>query len=135
MFTTVWSPDPTARLVAKRLGRSSKSPPTFNPQLIGNAITMDMNMGSSNDSGMPMEVMMTPWLHFVGGDNLFFKALHPSSHGAIAGACIVLVLLAILDRYIAAVRGVAEGKWAQRLVTLHRLPSVACLTVLEALAP
>ena len=40
---------------------------------------------------------MTPWLNFVGGDNLFFKTLTPSSHGAIAGACIVLGLLAILD--------------------------------------
>lgn len=59
---------------------------------------------------------MTPWLHFVGGDNLFFKTLTPSSHGAIAGACIVLALLAILDRYLSALRGVAEAKWVSRLV-------------------
>lgn len=61
-----------------------------------------------------MEVMMTPWLHFVGGDNLFFKSLYPSSHGAIAGASIVLLALAIFDRYLAGLRGVAEVKWAQR---------------------
>lgn len=63
---------------------------------------------------MSMEVTMVPWLHFTGGDSLFFKSLHPSSHGAIGGACIVLVLLAILDRWVSAMRGIAQARWAQR---------------------
>lgn len=57
---------------------------------------------------------MTPWLHFKGGDNLFFKSLHPSSHGAIAGACIVLVALAVFERWVAAMRGMLEKHWRQR---------------------
>ncbi|KAJ3552430.1 hypothetical protein NM688_g4154 [Phlebia brevispora] len=78
------------------------------------SMTMDMpgmstSTPSADTSGMDM--MMTPWLHFVGGDNLFFKTLNPSSHGAIAGACIVLGFLAIFERWFASVRGVLEVHW------------------------
>ena len=74
---------------------------------------MSMPMGTTNSTS-EMEVMMIPWLHFTGGDKLFFNSLQPSSHGAIAGACIVLALLAILDRYVSAMRAVAQARWAHR---------------------
>jgi len=60
---------------------------------------------------------MTPWLHFTGGDNFFFKSLHPSSHGAIAAACVVLVLIAIFERWVSALRGVLEAHWARSLTS------------------
>lgn len=65
---------------------------------------------------------MTPYLHFVGGDYLLFKSLRPVSHGAIAGACIVLVLLSIFERLLAAGRGIMEDHWKQRILamTSHR---------------
>lgn len=74
-----------------------------------------------SDSSTPDEmlVMMTPWLHFNGGDNFFFKSLHPSSHGAIAGACIVLVLISVFERWVAAMRGVLEHNWAERYVAIY----------------
>jgi copper transporter 1 len=58
--------------------------------------------------------MMTPFLHFTGGDYLFFKSLQPTSRGAIAGACIVLVLLAILERVLSAARGAMEAQWRHK---------------------
>ena len=61
-------------------------------------------------------VMMVPYLHFTGGDNLFFQSWHPTSSGAIAGACIGLVFLALLDRWVAAARNVLEDHWRFRCV-------------------
>ncbi|KAI0082231.1 hypothetical protein K474DRAFT_1671342 [Panus rudis PR-1116 ss-1] len=58
-----------------------------------------------------MEGMMTPWLHFVGGDYLLFKSWHPSSPGAIAGACIGLALLALLERWLSGVRAILDRRW------------------------
>lgn len=78
-------------------------------------MSMSMPMPASTSSpAMEMDVMMTPWLHFIGGDSLFFKTLAPSSHGAIAGACIVLGLIAIFERWIAGTRGVLEVHWERR---------------------
>jgi hypothetical protein len=60
---------------------------------------------------------MIPYLHFTGGDYLFFAGLAPTSNGAIAGACIVLVILAILERAVAGARGIFALKVADRYVT------------------
>lgn len=57
---------------------------------------------------------MLPYLHFQGGDFLLFKAWVPRSSGAIAGACIGLVALAILERFITAWRARLEDMWAVR---------------------
>lgn len=57
---------------------------------------------------------MVPWLHFTGGDHLYFESWHPSSKGAIAGACIGLVFLALLERWMSAMRSVMEAKWKKR---------------------
>jgi solute carrier family 31 (copper transporter), member 1 len=74
-----------------------------------------MNMPSNGVSTMSM---MMPYLHFTGGDYLFFQSWHPTSPGAIAGACIGLASLAILDRWIAGSRSVLESHWRQRCVIL-----------------
>ena len=77
-------------------------------------ITSAMDMSPSSNDTSAMEVMMTPWLHFVGGDNLFFKKVHPSSGGAIVGACFVLVLVAIFERWVSGMRGSLEAYWRQK---------------------
>ncbi|KAG1766465.1 Ctr copper transporter [Suillus occidentalis] len=62
--------------------------------------------------------MMTPWLHFSGGDYLIFKTWIPESKGAIAGACIALVAFCILERWIAAFRRQMEIQWGSRALAL-----------------
>jgi len=66
-------------------------------------------MGNTNSSEM---VMMTPYLHFTGGDYLYFKSWQPSSHGAIAGASIALLVLAILERLLHATRVAIDARWS-----------------------
>ncbi|KAF9243797.1 Ctr copper transporter family-domain-containing protein [Melanogaster broomeanus] len=61
---------------------------------------------------------MTPWLHVGGADFLLFKTWQPSSHGAIAGACIGLLLFSILERCLAAYRRAQELHWKARSVRL-----------------
>jgi solute carrier family 31 (copper transporter), member 1 len=65
-----------------------------------------------------MPGMMVPYLHITGGDNLFFKSLQPSSHGAIAGACICLFVLALMERFVHAVRYRLGAYWRRRLVSV-----------------
>jgi copper transporter 1 len=66
---------------------------------------------------------MVPWFHFTGGDHLFIESWRPTSPGAITGACIGLVLLALFDRWFAATRAVLESHWRHRCVlTLLILP-------------
>jgi len=81
--------------------------------------TASASMASSTSGSMDMDsMMMVPYLHFTGGDNLFFKTLTPSSHGAIAGACIVLVAFAICERWFASVRSCLTVHWRQRALAL-----------------
>jgi len=75
-----------------------------------------MSTNGASDDGM--EILMIPWLHFEGGDNLFFKSIHPSSGGAIAGACFVLIALAIFERWVSGMRGNMEGYWRQRTLAI-----------------
>ncbi|THH27016.1 hypothetical protein EUX98_g7168 [Antrodiella citrinella] len=74
-------------------------------------------MNTTSDGGA-MEVMMTPWLHFAGGDNLLFKTIHPSSGGAIAGACFVLVVISIFERWVSGMRGNLEGYWKRKTLAI-----------------
>ncbi|KAI9454843.1 Ctr copper transporter [Lactarius psammicola] len=76
---------------------------------------MDMNSSDTSTSRMDM---MTPYLHFTGGDNLFFKSWRPSSNAAIAGASIALVVLAILERFFFSIRGVMEARWRRSALAL-----------------
>ncbi|PCH33438.1 hypothetical protein WOLCODRAFT_64030 [Wolfiporia cocos MD-104 SS10] len=63
---------------------------------------------------------MVPYLHFTSGDNLLFKTWAPSSHGAIAGACIGLAFLAIFERWISAMRAVLTAHWRERTLIIMR---------------
>ncbi|TFK57430.1 hypothetical protein OE88DRAFT_1651145 [Heliocybe sulcata] len=76
---------------------------------------MDMGSSASNTSVM---VMMTPWLHFASGDNLIFKAWHPDTKGAIAGACIALVAFAMLERWVSAFRRIMETRWRAEALSM-----------------
>jgi solute carrier family 31 (copper transporter), member 1 len=69
---------------------------------------MDMDDGSTNTTVMSM---MVPWFHTQGGDNLLFQSWQPTSPGAIAGASIVLVAIALFERWLSASRGVLETYW------------------------
>jgi len=85
---------------------------------ITSTMHMNMTMNGSNYSSSEL-VMMTPYLHFTGGDYLFFKFWHPSSRGAIAGASIALLILAISDRCLNAVRGVMDARWRKSALALE----------------
>jgi len=61
---------------------------------------------------------MVPYLHFTGGDNLFLAVWAPTSRGDIAAACIGLLLLAMVERWLAAVRMVFDHHWHKRAMAL-----------------
>ena len=54
---------------------------------------------------------MKPFMHFTMGDHIWFEDWIPKTTGAMAGACIGLFLLGILERWLAAVRAVANIWW------------------------
>ncbi|KAF9557846.1 hypothetical protein CPC08DRAFT_736595 [Agrocybe pediades] len=62
--------------------------------------------------------MMVPYLHFFGGDFLYFKEWNPTSPGAIAGASIGLVILALFERWLAATRSVFNDHLRKRAFAL-----------------
>ncbi|KIJ05158.1 hypothetical protein PAXINDRAFT_164785 [Paxillus involutus ATCC 200175] len=70
---------------------------------------------NSSDATM-MADMMISWLHFGGGDSFLFKTWQPSSHGAIAGACVGLLVFCILERWLAAYRRTRELHWKARVI-------------------
>jgi hypothetical protein len=73
--------------------------------------------GSTSDDSSSSSMdghMMVPYLHTTPGDALFFKGWIPRSSGAIGGACVGLFLLAILERWVNAMNGVAASSWARR---------------------
>ncbi|KAJ1310851.1 hypothetical protein OPQ81_009369 [Rhizoctonia solani] len=73
--------------------------------LVSDVRAMDMS-GSSSSSSSETMTMMLPYLHFTGGDYLFFNTVAPTSRSAIAGACVLLAVLAILERAVAGARGI-----------------------------
>ncbi|TFK24167.1 hypothetical protein FA15DRAFT_704816 [Coprinopsis marcescibilis] len=58
--------------------------------------------------------IMTPYLHLSLGDALWFKEWIPRSKGAMFGACLGLFFLGIVERWIAALRAVANVWWRIR---------------------
>ncbi|KAF9513873.1 hypothetical protein BS47DRAFT_909210 [Hydnum rufescens UP504] len=70
-------------------------------------------------NGMAMSMGPLPYLHFTDGDALWFAAWTPTSHGAIAGTCMALALLAILERLLAAVYGILNAEWNRRSHMAH----------------
>jgi len=57
---------------------------------------------------------MVPYLHFTGGDTLIFKALAPKSPGAITGSSIVLLCVALFERWVVAMRHVLEARLREK---------------------
>ena len=74
-----------------------------------NGMIMSMDGSMTLASGS-----MLPYLHFTPGDNLWFMGWVPQSAGAMAGACIGLFLLALVERWITACRAVMEVHWTKR---------------------
>ncbi|KAE9391415.1 CTR copper uptake transporter [Gymnopus androsaceus JB14] len=76
----------------------------------------DNGMITSMDGAMSLAGgNMLTYLHFtVGGDTLWFQGWVPITHGSMFGACFGLFLLALIDRWIAACRGMMEIHWANR---------------------
>ncbi|KIK09641.1 hypothetical protein K443DRAFT_127524 [Laccaria amethystina LaAM-08-1] len=72
---------------------------------------MDMSMDGSMSLASGN---MIPYLHFTPGDVLWFQGWVPKSPGAMFGACFGLFLLAIVERWIAAIRSLAEAYWRKR---------------------
>ena len=75
---------------------------------------MDMSMDGSMSLASGN---MVPYLHFTSGDVLWFQGWVPKSPGAMFGACLGLFLLAIVERWIAAMRSLAEAYWRKRCVS------------------
>ncbi|KAH9979648.1 Ctr copper transporter family-domain-containing protein [Russula compacta] len=75
-----------------------------------------MNMISTYSSEF---IMMTPYLHFTGGDPLYFKSWHLSSKRAIAVASIALLALAILESLLHATRGIMDAHWRRSALILN----------------
>ncbi|KAJ6477654.1 Ctr copper transporter, partial [Mycena sanguinolenta] len=74
-----------------------------------------MNMtDTSNTTSMDASMMMKTYLHFTPGDTLLFNSIVPSSGGAIFGACVVIFLISVGDRYLRAVCRRLERKFVQR---------------------
>ncbi|KAJ6492246.1 CTR copper uptake transporter [Mycena sanguinolenta] len=84
---------------------------------------MDMSM----DDGMALATgMMMPYLHFTLGDILWFNGWVPQTKGALAGACIGLFILTLIDRWLAAVRSMMELHWREAARLAGKKNSTAC---------
>ncbi|KAJ6577923.1 Ctr copper transporter [Mycena capillaripes] len=87
--------------------------------------TTSMDSGSSDSMSM---MMMKTFLHFTPGDTLIFDTIVPTSAGAIFGACLILLLISVGDRYLRAVcRGVEHGfvQRSKRLTTVYHFSASA----------
>jgi copper transporter 1 len=72
-------------------------------------------MGMPSMSG----AMMVPYLHFFGGDYLWINVWAPSSKGEIAAACVGLLIMAMLERLIAAMRTMFDLHWHIRSFPIY----------------
>ena len=59
---------------------------------------------------------MIMYLHFTPGDNLWFYGWAPRTAGAMGGTCVALFLLALVERWLSALKACAEMHWHQRYV-------------------
>jgi solute carrier family 31 (copper transporter), member 1 len=84
--------------------------------LVAKALAHDNGMVMSMDQAMSMDMgNMIMYLHFTIGDNLWFLGWAPRSTGAMVGTCIGLFVLAIAERWLAAMRALMELHWSTRL--------------------
>lgn len=85
----------------------------LSPKVLASTNGMDM----STDG--PMDLMngnMLFYLHFTPGDTLWFQGWVPQSDGAMVGACIGIFMLALVDRWLAAIRSMSEVVWRKQYV-------------------
>ncbi|PPQ75011.1 hypothetical protein CVT24_010395 [Panaeolus cyanescens] len=75
--------------------------------------TMDMPMDLASGHGM------MAFLHFTPGDTIWFEGWVPTSPGAIGGTCVGMFLLALVERWLSAMRGMAELYWRNRARIEH----------------
>ncbi|KZT51059.1 hypothetical protein CALCODRAFT_153682 [Calocera cornea HHB12733] len=75
---------------------------------------MDMGGTATGTTATTGTMGMMLGFHATPFDQLWFAGWTPQTNGAMAGACLGLFLLALIDRWIAAVRGLCEVWWKQR---------------------
>ncbi|KDQ19798.1 hypothetical protein BOTBODRAFT_169849 [Botryobasidium botryosum FD-172 SS1] len=78
-----------------------------------------MNMGGTGANSSAMGHMAT-YLHFGINDSLWFKEWVPQSNGAFFGSCLGLFIFAIVERFVAGLRGVMELWWKRKAEELLR---------------
>ncbi|KAI5117820.1 hypothetical protein M0805_004950 [Coniferiporia weirii] len=84
----------------------------FAPLLVA---ASDNGMDMSMDGAMDLATgSMLTYLHFTPGDVLWFQGWVPASAGAMVGTCIGLFLLGVIDRWVAACRGLMEAHWGKQ---------------------
>ncbi|KAF7375459.1 hypothetical protein MSAN_00433800 [Mycena sanguinolenta] len=90
------------------------------------SMTNMTDASNSSSTSMDASMMMKAYLHFTPGDTLLFDSIVPMSGGAIFGACVVIFLISVSDRYLRAVCRRLERKFVQRtnrlLTTYHFAP-------------
>ncbi|GAA6011231.1 hypothetical protein JCM11491_006767 [Sporobolomyces phaffii] len=79
-----------------------------------------MDMGQTNGTSAMM--MSTYFTTSLGASNLWFSSWTPTTAGATFGACLGLFFLAILSRFLAAVKSCAEVAWAESIRRQHASP-------------
>ncbi|KAF8812779.1 copper transporter [Phlegmacium glaucopus] len=83
--------------------------------LVPNAHASMNGMDMSMDGAMALSSgNMRFFLHFTPGDPLWFQGWVPQSGGAMVGACIGLFMLALVDRWLAAIRAMGEVVWRKQ---------------------
>lgn len=75
----------------------------------------DDGMDMSMDGPMALAPgTMLPYLHFTRGDTVWFFGWVPQSKGAMVGTCVGLFLLALVERWLATIRAIADRHWRIR---------------------
>lgn len=86
--------------------------------VLAQCITVQSQHSEHGTSGDTTAIMV-PWLHFTPGDTVLFQDWVPRKKGPIFGACLALFMLAILDRWLAALRRFMEAWWSEQFVPFH----------------
>lgn len=72
-----------------------------------------MDMGMDGSMSLASGIMKS-YLHSTSSDVIWFLRWVPQSRGAMAGAGIGLFLLALIDKWLTAIRASAESYWRRR---------------------
>ncbi|KAF7314041.1 CTR copper uptake transporter [Mycena chlorophos] len=79
----------------------------------GDDMSMDDGMTMANGTMMPM-------LHFSLGDTLFFEGWVPQTKAAQFGACVGLLVLTLVDRWLGAMRALMEASWRRSVAAASK---------------